>query len=56
MSWVKRIGTAAVGMALCGSVVPAADISGVWVSNPSVCNKVFVEQGGKISFSDTADI
>jgi hypothetical protein len=29
----------------------AADISGSWASDASVCSKVFVKQGAKISFA-----
>ena len=34
----------------------AADISGVWVSNPTVCNKVFVKKGNTVRFTESADM
>jgi hypothetical protein len=34
----------------------AADISGSWASDASVCSKVFVKQGAKISFATDAEL
>jgi hypothetical protein len=36
--------------------VYAADLSGVWVSNPDVCDKVFVKKGSNVSFAKDADM
>jgi hypothetical protein len=39
-----------------GATTSAADIDGAWVTNATTCNAVYVKQGAKISFSETADL
>jgi hypothetical protein len=34
----------------------AADINGAWASDPSVCSKVFVKNGNRISFAPDAEL
>jgi hypothetical protein len=34
----------------------AADISGAWASDPSVCSKVFVKNNNRISFTPDAEL
>jgi hypothetical protein len=34
----------------------AADISGAWASDPSVCSKVFVKNNNRISFAPDAEL
>jgi hypothetical protein len=34
----------------------AADISGAWASDPSVCSKVFVKHNNRISFAPDAEL
>lgn len=56
MSWITSSFAVAVAMAVCGYSAEAADFSGLWVSNPSACNKVFIKKGGEIRFADDADL
>ena len=55
MSRLTIIAATASLIALYGAA-EAADISGVWVSNPTVCNKVFVKRGNTIRFTESADM
>jgi len=34
----------------------AADLTGMWVTNPDNCNKVFVKKGNEMSFAEDSDI
>jgi hypothetical protein len=34
----------------------AADINGAWVTNPSLCDKVFEKKGGTMSISGTSEM
>jgi hypothetical protein len=38
------------------SIAQAVDLNGIWASDVSVCKKVFVKNGTKISFSKNADL
>src|SRR4051812_22395875 len=47
---------ASVGFAAVISSAHWADLSGVWASDPSVCDKVFVKPRNRTSFAKTADL
>lgn len=34
----------------------AADLTGTWTTDASVCNKVFVKRGGKVSFAKNSEL
>ena len=42
--------------ALPGASAEAADLTGVWVTDKAVCNKVFVKKGNKVSFAKNSDV
>jgi hypothetical protein len=47
------------GVAFCSLVLSlpsqAADLTGVWASDASVCNKMFVKNANRVTFKDDAD-
>src|ERR1044072_2841479 len=39
-----------------GAPAEAADFTGAWTTDASVCNKVFVKNGGRISFAKDSEL
>ena len=39
-----------------GAPVEGADFTGAWTTDASVCNKVFVKSGGRISFAKDSEL
>ena len=56
MCWIIRSLVAAVGIVVCGYSAQTADFYGLWASDPSVCNKIFVKKGDEFRFANDADL
>lgn len=58
MKMLRRLARLASGLACClvAGHAMAANLSGVWVSNEMMCNKVFVKKGKSVTFARDADL
>jgi hypothetical protein len=39
-----------------GATAKAADLTGVWVTDPTACSKVFVKSGNRVSFAKDSEL
>jgi hypothetical protein len=53
---VRGMVIASVGFSAVVSSAHSTDLTGVWASDPAVCDKVFVKQRNRTSFAKTADL